>query len=665
MKPLRLALLLLLIAGIPGCTQTQSTPAAADTGTHPMNPLAPDEYEATISILKDASVVDENTLFQTITLKEMPKADVLAWQPNDPISRSAYVVFKQGQEWFEGVVDITGRQVTVPFKKIEDAQPAFLFEEIMDIAQKVTVEDAEWQAAMNKRGITDYGNVFCLPLSVGYFGAEEEEDRRLMRVPCTFLEGSTTNMFGRPIGGVFAVVDLDEERVIRIIDTGVVSLPESASNYDEASVGPLRKSLKPVKIQTLEGPNYTVEGNVVTWQDWRFHFRMDRRAGLIVSNATFNDGDQTRSVLYQGHASELFVPYMDGTEEFYWRTFLDYGEYGAGLLASPLVAGPDCPETATFFSAHVQLFGDGKPHEVPDLVCLFERPAGYPIWRHGEINNETHESRPKVDLVLRMAAVVGNYDYIFDWVFTQHGWIEIGVGATGIDLTKAVNSTHLSDATAAEDTRYGTLIAPNLVAPNHDHFINFRLDLDVDGPINAFKPGRLTTKTLDSSVPRKSVWVWDNETVAEREADARMKISQEQPMFWRVVNPEKTNAMGYETSYALTPAGYGLPMMVPDDYPQLYRGGFTNYNLWVTPYEDHEIFAAGDFPNQNKKVAGLPAWTEANRSIKDTDIVLWYNVAFRHVPMAEDWPVMPTMWQKFVLRPVNFFDRNPTINMPM
>ena len=56
---------------------------------------------------------------------------------------------------------------------------------------------------------------------------------------------------------------------------------------------------------------------------------------------------------------------------------------------------------------------------MPDLICLFERPAGYPLWRHSEIFNETHESRPKVDLVLRMTAVVGNYDYIFDWVFTQ------------------------------------------------------------------------------------------------------------------------------------------------------------------------------------------------------------------------------------------------------
>jgi len=30
------------------------------------------------------------------------------------------------------------------------------------------------------------------------------------------------------------------------------------------------------------------------------------------------------------------------------------------------------------------------------------------------------------------------------------------------------------------------LIAPNLVAANHDHFFNFRMDFDIDGQDNTF-----------------------------------------------------------------------------------------------------------------------------------------------------------------------------------
>ncbi|MDE0620122.1 MAG: hypothetical protein OXH83_00485 [Bryobacterales bacterium] len=33
-------------------------------------------------------------------------------------------------------------------------------------------------------------------------------------------------------------------------------------------------------------------------------------------------------------------------------------------------------------------------------------------------------------------------------------------------------------------------------------------------------------------------------------------------------------------------------------------------------------------------------------------------------PRPEDWPVVPTMWYGFELRPFDFFDRNPALDMP-
>ena len=45
----------------------------------------------------------------------------------------------------------------------------------------------------------------------------------------------------------------------------------------------------------------------------------------------------------------------------------------------------------------------------------------------------------------------------------------------------------------------------HVVAVNHDHYFNFRLDLDVDGPVNSFVTDRLVTKMLPPDSPRRSI----------------------------------------------------------------------------------------------------------------------------------------------------------------
>jgi primary-amine oxidase len=296
----------------------------------------------------------------------------------------------------------------------------------------------------------------------------------------------------------------------------------------------------------------------------------------------------------------------------------------------------------------------GRPHQRKRAACLFERSAGDVAWRHGREGGNAVEARVKRDLVLRMYMTAGNYDYLFDWVFQQDGNLRMDASATGMDQVKTAAGTEA-------DEQYGRLIAPNLVGVNHSHFFSFRLDLDVDGPANTLVVDRLVSKKQAAGNPRRSVWVAETMPAAtEREA---MRVStMMQPEIWRFVNPAVKGAYSGNVGYQVE--GHSAStLLAPDDYMQK-RGGFTDHTLWVTPYDRTQLYSAGDYPTVSTAGQGLPRWTAANRPIVNTDLVAWLTMGFHHVPRPEDWPIMPVVTHSFVLRPIGFFSRNPSIDLP-
>jgi primary-amine oxidase len=358
---------------------------------------------------------------------------------------------------------------------------------------------------------------------------------------------------------------------------------------------------------------------------------------------------------------------MDPAAGWFARNFLDIGEYTAGGLVKPLAAGVDCPESSAYFHlTHAE--DDGRPRTVPNVVCIFERYAGDPLWRH--YSDRMHEGRAQRDLVVRIAAVLGNYDYIVDWIFQQDGTIAVRVGATGIveakpviPATAAVAATaNANGADRAPADAYGRFVDRHIVAVNHDHYFSFRLDMEVDGPRNSLQVDALETVRLPDDHARRSVWAVRSR-VAEREADARLDMDMHRPALWRVVSAGRANANGYRTSYQLVPGMNVHTLLSPDDLPRR-RAGFIDHHLWVTPFHADERYAAGAYPTLSEPDQGLPAWTSANRPIRDTDIVLWYTFGMHHLPRAEEWPVMPVAWMGFELRPFDFFDRNPSLDAP-
>jgi hypothetical protein len=92
----------------------------------------------------------------------------------------------------------------------------------------------------------------------------------------------------------------------------------------------------------------------------------------------------------------------------------------------------------------------------------------------------------------------------------------------------------------------------------------------------------------------------------------------------QVRNTRTVNRTGQPTGYKLIPGSNCLPFCLPEA-KFLRRAGFLKHNLWVTSYKKDEIFPGGDFPNQNPRIhEGLATWVQKDRSLEETNIVLWY-----------------------------------------
>lgn len=154
---------------------------------------------------------------------------------------------------------------------------------------------------------------------------------------------------------------------------------------------------------------------------------------------------------------------------------------------------------------------------------------------------------------------------------------------------------------------YGTILAENTIGANHDHFLIFNLDLDVDGDANSLIKTNLRTARVNGDIsPRKSYWRAESEA-AKLESEARIRLGSGATMV-SIVNPNKKTKVGNNVGYKLVPGSVAATLLSDDDYAQI-RGAFTKYNVWVTPYNKTEKWAGGLYSDQSHGDDGLAAWT--------------------------------------------------------
>ncbi len=642
-----------------GGDTTGAATATAST-LHPLEPLSGEEVAAAVAILRASGKLPEKARIVFTVLREPCKEVVLGWQDGVSVPREAALQILDNADGtvYEAVVSLTEGRLTA-WTPVHGVQPSIMLDEFFECEDAVKA-DPDFQAALARRGITDMSLVMVDPWSAGWYGAESEKDSgiRLARALAWVRSEPGDNGYAHPIEAVAVLVDLNSMKVLRVEDTGVVPLPPEPGNYardyiaEFSPTGEFRQDVKPLEITQPDGPSFSVQGHFIQWQKWSFRIGFTPREGLILHTVGYEDGGRVRPILYRAALCDMVVPYGDPDYIHYHKNAFDCGEYGIGMLANALELGCDCLGEIRYFDAYMTN-SRGEVVEMPNVICMHEEDYGI-LWKHVDWRTNQTEVRRSRRLVVSFIATVGNYEYGFFWYFYQDGSIQYEIKLTGIMHTGALPP--------GETRPYGTLVAPGLYAPNHQHFFNVRMDMMVDGRNNSVYEVHCEKDPEGPDNPAGNGY-YALSTLLKTEQEAQQLVDPLRARYWKIVNPHATNRLGQPVAYKLSPGDNSLAFQHPSA-PISRRAGFMSRHLWVTPYDPDELYATGRFPNQNLADTGLPMYTQGNRSIEDTDVVVWYTIGHNHIPRPEDWPVMPVSYIGFTLKPVGFFERNPALDVP-
>ncbi|KAE8420195.1 copper amine oxidase [Aspergillus pseudocaelatus] len=585
---------------------------------HPLDPATPWEIQRATDLVKKAYEGTE-LHFKAAGLEEPPKRILVPFldaernkHPLPLISRYISLIWyiKRTPRLFEAIVDVTNNQFIHHAELPRDFDgPVDRLE--MNEAAQVVMADSRVKEEIKRLKIDDTTVV----LDPWHYGVDGEETQRRRTQVEQHLVKSVgmrfENITRLPLGSDQTATPIGSPVPHRRTDPY-----EAEYDHRMQEKAPMT-TMKPYQVIQPEGASFT------------------------------------KSAFYRLSLSEMFVPYGDPRNPIYRKGAFDLGNVGAGVTANNLQLGCDCLSMIKYIDGCV-VAQDGSPAPRPNVICIHEIDNGIQ-WKHTNHRTGKAVVVRKRQLVLQTIITVANYEYIFMWYFDQSGELTFETRATDIFSTQPIN----------KDVKvpWGARVADGVMALYHQHLFDLRIDPAVGGERNSFALTDSVPMPWDESINPLGTGYITEQTILNRAGPVGDDISKGR--VFKILNENVENPV------SLTPIGYKL---VPHRSQMLLaqpgswhwsRSEFCESPIWVTKYNDRQLFPAGNYTNQSLGGTGIKSWIEKSRDVvRNEDIVVWHTFGFTHNPRVEDFPIMPAEIAQVRLVPYNFCLYIPAIDVP-
>ena len=418
----------------------------------------------------------------------------------------------------------------------------------------------------------------------------------------------------------------------------------------------LRTDLKPLQVIQPEGASFKLTrvgetGYVLEWQKWSFRVGYNQREGMVLYDVRYD----SRPLFYRLSLSDMNIPYADPRSPIHKKSAFDLGDAGAGAMANNLKLGCDCLGHIQYLDA-VITDDKGAPTPLENCVCVHEQDGGI-SWKHTNYRTGRAAVARNRELVLQSIITVSNYEYILAFMFNQAGELTYEVRATGI-----LSTTPLDHELDKVGVPWGTVVHPGVLAVHHQHIFSLRVDPMLEGHKNRLVYDEAHAMPMDKEWNPHGVGYYAQETLVSHSSG--LDLDPDSNRTFKIQNSSALNPInGKPVAYKIHAPPFQKILSHPDSF-NFKRAEFADHNIYITTHRDRELYSGGWYTNQSRGGTGVRSWAARNDNVIDEDIVVWVQFGINHIPRIEDFPVMPVEILKVSFKPVNFFERNPALDVP-